>query len=66
MTSRYIWKEIMHQIIKENFLEAFEVLMDEEIDNETFNFCLDTIKTTLIYIESKRKNKEKICQKACK
>ncbi len=56
----------MHQIIKENFLEAFEVLMDEEIDNETFNFCLDTIKTTLIYIESKRKNKEKICQKACK
>lgn len=45
----------MHKIIMENFLNSCEILVKEDLDNHSFQFCLDTIHNTLRYVGAKRK-----------
>jgi len=47
--------EQMHKIIIENFIISCEILVKEELDDCGFQFCLETIRNTLRYIEAKRK-----------
>ena len=45
----------MHNIIMENFLNSCEVLIKEDLDDYSFQFCLDTIHNTLRYAGARRK-----------
>lgn len=45
----------MHAIIMDNFLSSCDILVKKDLDNHSFQFCLDTIQNTLRYIKDKRK-----------
>lgn len=47
--------EHMHKIIMENFLNSCEILVKEDLDDHSFQFCLDTIQNTLRYVTARRK-----------
>jgi hypothetical protein len=49
--------EHMHKIIMETFLNSCEILVKEDLDDHSFQFCLDTIQNTLRYVAAKRKEK---------
>ncbi len=46
--------EHLHNIIIERFLDACNIIVKEELDNNNFKFCVDTIQNTLLYIARKR------------
>lgn len=45
----------MHKIIIEMFIGACETLIKEDLDDASYQFCEDTIRNTLIYVKSRRK-----------
>ena len=47
----------MHKLIMESFLNSCEILVKEDLDDHSFQFCLDTIHNTLRYVAAKRKEK---------
>jgi|SRR6185436_8449133 len=48
----------MHKCIMDMFLGACDTLVKEDLDDPSFQFCLDTIQNTLIYVKSKRREKQ--------
>lgn len=47
--------EHMHKIIIEIFIHSCEILVKEDLDDHSFQFCCDTIHNTIQYIKSRRK-----------
>lgn len=47
----------MHKLIMESFLNSCEILVKEDLDDHSFQFCLETIHNTLRYVAAKRKEK---------
>lgn len=43
--------EHMHQIIMQSFFDSCVVLIKEDLNDHSFQFCLDTINNTLIYVK---------------
>lgn len=49
--------QVMHQLIIESFLKSCDLLVKEDLDDHEFQFCLDTINNTVVYVTQKRKKK---------